>query len=154
MHIYTYTYKKKQEIVSNSTEYITKNIFSNSKEMLLGYICTHTHIYIFIYMYTHTYTYTYTNTCRSCSITAARGFQARNRCLFMFINVYIYVYIYIYISTYIYIYIYIYINIYISRARRLGLTIESLVCLSNGEIVDASRSRTFQCEMADNRYFL
>jgi len=28
---------------------------------------------------------------------------------------------------------------------------QALVCLSNGEIVDASRGRTFHCKMANNR---
>jgi len=30
---------------------------------------------------------------------------------------------------------------------------QALVCLSNREIVDASRGRTFHCKMANNRFF-
>jgi len=31
---------------------------------------------------------------------------------------------------------------------------QALVCLSNREIVDASRGCTFHCKMANNRFFL
>jgi len=31
---------------------------------------------------------------------------------------------------------------------------QALVCLSDREIVDASRGRTFHCKMANNRFFL
>jgi len=36
---------------------------------------------------------------------------------------------------------------------RTNVNEQALVCLSNEEIVDASRGRTFHCEMANNRCF-
>jgi len=40
-----------------------------------------------------------------------------------------------------------------SENRGLGVNEQALVCLSNRELVDASRGRTFHCETANNRFF-
>ena len=39
------------------------------------------------------------------------------------------------------------------RIRHLRTHEQALVCLSNREIIDASRGRTFHCKMANNRFF-
>jgi len=68
---------------------------------------------------------------------------------------YIHIFLYLYLDIYIYIYIYIRNGRRDRKAsRRRGAlpNEQALVHLSNREIVDASRGRTFDCKMANNRF--
>jgi len=66
----------------------------------------------------------------------------------MYMYIFIYIYIHIYVCACISMYVYM---LYLRIERLLHAT--ALVCLSNREIVDASRGCTYHCKMADNLFF-
>ena len=86
--------------------------------------------------------------------------------MYVYINIYLYLYLYLYMYTYIICkYTYTHTHIHMRQFATLCVVVRSgrtsgcvryeqaLVCLSNREIVDASRGRTFHCKMANNRFF-
>ena len=119
------------------------------------------YVYIYVYIYIHIYhliyRYLYLHLSRSIYISI---YTHTHTCIY----IYIYIYLYINISTY----MCIYISIYKVLAPRVNLSASSssilsrghpyksvicmdtyeqaLACLSNREMVDASRERTFHCE--------
>ena len=131
-------------------------------------ISIYLYLYLHIYICTHTPIFMFVTRTRPCLRQArARSFFFLSRSLYLqpFLvfsaadcaprRGYIYksTYMYLYLYPYMYIHISISISIYLHMNTHTHMYEQALVCLSNREIVDASRGRTFHCKMANNRFF-
>ena len=70
----------------------------------------------------------------------------------MYIHVYIYIFIYVYVCVCVClcVYICVYVCTYVGLTHSPDYK-QALICLSNREMVDASRGRPFHCKMANDR---